>query len=79
MGLTDFLKFGKKDEKTEEKKSSESKEAAEQETEESVEDSKYSDKACAFCGRDQVEKQWAGQYWHKKCFRMVKKGAKRMI
>ncbi len=76
MGLADFLKFGKKEEKTEEKKTAESQEDSGQE---SSEDAKYADKACALCGRDQAEKQWAGQYWHKKCFRQVKKGAKRMI
>ncbi|MBN2067078.1 MAG: hypothetical protein JW744_01265 [Candidatus Diapherotrites archaeon] len=39
---------------------------------------KYSE-ACALCGGTGTEKKWMGQYWHKKCVRIAKKGAKKMI
>lgn len=72
MGLSDFLKFGKKEDNAAGKKGQE-------DAEEESGEAKYADKACALCGRNQTEKQWAGQYWHKKCFRQVKKGARKMI
>ncbi len=39
---------------------------------------KYSE-TCALCGSAGTEKKWMGQYWHKKCMRQAKKGAKKMI
>ena len=39
---------------------------------------KYSE-TCAMCGGAGTDKKWMGQYWHKKCVRSAKKGAKRMI
>ncbi|MBN1941638.1 MAG: hypothetical protein JW772_05690 [Candidatus Diapherotrites archaeon] len=37
------------------------------------------DQPCALCGESGTEKKWMGQYWHKKCMRAAKKGAKKMI
>ena len=34
---------------------------------------------CGLCGKTPTDKKWAGQYFHKKCFRKMKKGAKGMI
>jgi hypothetical protein len=34
---------------------------------------------CALCGAGGTEKKWMGQYWHKKCLRKAKKGAKGML
>ena len=39
---------------------------------------KYNE-TCALCGKAPTDKHFAGQYFHKKCFRAVKKGAKGMI
>lgn len=63
MGLTDFLSRKKEEEK---KESTEAKEG------------KYSE-ACALCGGTGTEKKWAGQYWHKKCYRAGRKAAKGMF
>ena len=35
--------------------------------------------ACALCGNPGTEKKWMGQYWHKKCVRLAKRGARKMI
>jgi hypothetical protein len=35
--------------------------------------------ACGVCGKAPTDKHWAGQYFHKKCFRKMKKMAKGMI
>jgi hypothetical protein len=40
---------------------------------------KYPDDTCALCGKNNCEKKWAGQYWHKKCMRQMRKTAKGMI
>jgi hypothetical protein len=40
---------------------------------------KYSNEPCALCGATGSEKKWLGQFWHKKCLRQAKKGAKKMI
>ena len=37
------------------------------------------DEPCALCGKTPTDKHWAGQYFHKKCFRKMKKGARGMI
>lgn len=34
---------------------------------------------CALCGKAPCDKHFAGQFFHKKCFRKVKKGAKGML
>lgn len=34
---------------------------------------------CALCGNAGTEKKWMGQYWHKKCFRAARKGARKMV
>jgi hypothetical protein len=54
----------------------ENKDAAAEETQEAV--GKYSE-ACSLCGKAPTDKHWAGQYFHKKCLRKMKKGAKGMI
>lgn len=43
-----------------------------------VPEGKY-DEECSLCGAPDSEKKWMGQYWHKKCLRQMKKGAKKMI
>jgi hypothetical protein len=42
-------------------------------------DAKYPDKTCALCGRDMCDKRWAGQYWHKECYRQMRKMARGMV
>ena len=54
----------------EEKKDSES------ETDESA--GKYNE-PCALCSKAPTDKHWAGQFFHKKCFRKMRKGASKMI
>jgi hypothetical protein len=39
---------------------------------------KYNE-TCSLCGKAPTDKKWGGQYFHKKCFRKLKKGAKGMI
>jgi len=68
MGWKDSLKKivpGKKEEKKQEK----------------IEyvDAKYPQEACALCGATGCEKKWAGQYWHKKCMRTMRKTARGMV
>ena len=67
MGLFDAL-TGKKEEKHE----------SEKDETESVSEGKF-DEECAVCGGAPSDKKWMGQYWHKKCLRVVKKGARKMI
>jgi hypothetical protein len=48
----------------------------------SVEDDNVSGKyneACSLCGKSPTDKKWGGQYFHKKCFRKMKKMGKGMI
>jgi len=40
---------------------------------------KYPDETCALCGGKGCEKKWAGQYWHKKCMRAMRKSARGML
>ena len=61
----DLNVFGKKEEKKET-----------QEDNEPV--GKYNEQ-CALCGKAPTDKHWGGQYFHKKCFRQVKKGARGML
>ncbi len=74
MGWLDFLKKKeeKKSEKTTEKKAGK-KTVEEEETEEGF------NEPCALCSKTGTDKKWAGQYWHKKCLRAARKGAKGMI
>jgi len=37
--------------------------------------SEYPVEKCAVCGQENCDKKFAGQYWHKKCLRVVKKKA----
>jgi len=56
--------------------SNEEKKNSEEEVSESA--GKYNE-ACALCNKAPTDKHWAGQYFHKKCFRKMKKGAKGML
>ncbi|MDP2974450.1 MAG: hypothetical protein Q8N60_05345 [Candidatus Diapherotrites archaeon] len=67
MGLFDRLK-AKKGEIEAQKKAEEKAEP----------EGKYNE-ACALCGNPGTEKKWMGQYWHKKCYRSARKGARKMI
>lgn len=60
--------FNKKED--EEKKDSSS--------EEEVPAGKY-EEPCALCGKAPCDKKWGGQFFHKKCFRKIKKGARGML
>lgn len=68
MGLLDKLK-AKKEELEEKKK---------EDTTEEEEEDRYGE-SCGFCGDQGADKKWLGQYFHKKCLRKLKKGAKKMI
>ncbi len=39
---------------------------------------KYNEQ-CSLCGKAPTDKHWAGQYFHKKCLRKIRKGAKGML
>jgi len=67
MGLFDRLKGNKEDTVT----------ASEEEQGE--QDPKYPEQACALCGKTGTEKKWAGQFWHKKCYRKMRKVGKGML
>jgi hypothetical protein len=64
--------FGKKEEKKEETKT----ESIEEDTDPNV--GKYNE-PCGLCSKAPTDKKWAGQYFHKKCLRKMKKMAKGMI
>ena len=68
MGFFDKLDWAKKrmEEKQKEKK------------QEELPVGKYAEQ-CSFCGGTGTEKKWMGQYWHKKCLRNLKKGARKMV
>ncbi len=34
---------------------------------------------CAFCQQPNPDKKWAGQLWHKKCYRKMRNKAKSML
>lgn len=76
MGFLEKL-FGKKSESDIEGKGEKPKTKSESGSESEVE-AKYSED-CSLCGGKGSEKKWAGQYWHKKCIRAAKRGAKKMI
>ena len=40
---------------------------------------KYADRICAGCEQPGADKKWAGQTWHKKCLRKMRKMAKGMM
>jgi len=50
----------------------------EKEVVEDVNQGKYNE-PCSLCNKAPTDKKWGGQYFHKKCFRRMKKGAKGMI
>jgi hypothetical protein len=39
---------------------------------------KYNEQ-CSVCGKSPTDKKWGGQYFHKKCFRRMKKMSKGML
>ena len=39
---------------------------------------KYNE-ACALCGKAPTDKHFAGQFFHRRCFRKIRKGAKGML
>ena len=49
-----------------------------QESQAEVPEGKYEEE-CSLCGNPGSEKKWMGQFWHKKCLRQMKKGAKKMM
>jgi hypothetical protein len=53
-------------------------EVKEESTEEDVPEGKYNE-PCALCGKAPTEKKWGGQFFHKKCYRRIKKGAAKML
>jgi hypothetical protein len=67
MGFLDSLKAKK--EEIEEKKDGEGPSSG---------SGKYSE-PCALCGGQGTDKKWMGQYWHRKCARSARKGARRMV
>ncbi len=69
MGWLDFLK--KKEPETAEKKAGKKPVEEEEET--------GFNEPCALCGKAGTNKKWAGQYWHVRCLRSARKGAKGMI
>ncbi len=62
--------FGKKENETEKK------EEVTVEVDSNI--GKYNE-PCGVCGKAPTDKKWAGQYFHKKCLRKMKKMAKGMI
>ena len=68
MGIFDKIR-GKKEEKKEE---------VEPEPEIEI-NPKYADRICAGCEQPGADKKWAGQTWHKKCLRKMRKMAKGMM
>ena len=59
-------------------KKKEDSEAKEESSEESASEGKYQE-ACSLCGKTPCDKKWGGQFFHKKCFRKIKKGARGML
>lgn len=47
-------------------------------SEEVLSSGKYQE-SCSVCGKSPTDKKWGGQYFHKKCFRRMKKMGKGMI
>ncbi|MDD3084142.1 MAG: hypothetical protein PHP82_03905 [Candidatus ainarchaeum sp.] len=43
-----------------------------------IEQGKYNEQ-CSVCGKSPCDKKWGGQYFHKKCFRKIKKMGKGML
>ena len=66
--------FGKKEEKKEESTSTENEEDSGSDSKEG----KYGE-PCSLCGKAPTDKKWGGQFFHRKCFRKLKRGAKGML
>ncbi len=76
MGLLDKLK-GKKDGASESREIEEDEEN--QDVREDSNEAKYAESTCALCGGTECDKKWAGQFWHKKCYRKMRKAGKGML
>jgi len=61
-----------------EKKADEETKVEETATESGGAEGKYN-VPCAVCNKAPCDKHWAGQYFHKKCLRKIRKGAKGML
>ena len=48
-------------------------------TEEEVQAAGKYNESCGVCGKSPTEQKWGGQFFHKKCFRKLKKMGKGMI
>lgn len=79
MGLLDFLKKKPKNEKTDDLDAKPGSKSASKKNEADDSDNEISREICALCNGQGAEKKWAGQWWHKKCFRAARKSAKGMI
>jgi len=89
MGLFDSVKNFVTGEKPKEKKKKELKEGETPEATETTEQpeidaiegtsEKYAGNQCALCQGENPDKKWAGQYWHKQCYRRLRKTGKTMI
>ncbi len=49
------------------------------ETQEESENAGKYQETCSVCGKAPTDKKWGGQYFHKKCFRKLKKMGKGML
>ena len=67
MGILDKIRGKKEEEKKEEAKP------------EIEINPKYANRICAGCEQPGADKKWAGQTWHKKCLRKMRKMAKGMM
>lgn len=76
MGLLDRLK-GKKDAVPESQEIEDEEE--DQDVQEDSGGAKYAENTCALCGGTGCDKKWAGQFWHKKCYRKMRKAGKGML
>ena len=76
MGLLDGFMKKKENEEIESKEDSNK---GTNSNSEEVPEGKYPDQECSFCGKLNADKKWMGQFFHKKCLRKLKKGAKKML
>jgi len=61
------------------KKKDEKKETENEGSEDAVSSAGKYNEPCSLCNKAPTDKHWGGQYFHKKCFRKLRKGAKGMI
>lgn len=77
MGLLDFLKKKPEEKKAQTQSANPSSKHFQKDEEDS--DEEMSREICALCNAAGADKKWAGQWWHKKCIRLARRGAKGMI